>query len=241
MNQVSFIKIVIWPRLLKTFKIFLVTLGLGALAMIVLSFTPLPYKANHWLGTYKSECYFEPGYIVMFGGSGMPSGDNLIRLYYTAQIANKYGNCKIIIAHPLDSDVYADMINELIVRKIELARIYFEKYGTNTRSQVLCLAKDFPHIKNVGIVIVTSPDHVLRSVLAFRKLGFKKICGCPAFESDMNIDLSYNAKKIGGRKYIPDIGGNLGIRYNFWNYLKLEITCLREYTALFYYLLNDWI
>ena len=40
---------------------------------------------------------------------------------------------------------------------------------------------------------------------------------------------------------MPDISGNPDLRYTFWNYLKLEITCLREYVAIAYYWMNDWI
>jgi uncharacterized SAM-binding protein YcdF (DUF218 family) len=241
MDQESSLRKSIWLTLLKTIKIFLISLGSIALLLLVIAFTPLPYRAIHWLGTVKSRCIIKPEYIIMFGGSGMPSENNLIRLYYTAAIADKYNTCKIIIAHPLDSAVYADMVNELTIRDIDSARIYFEKRGTNTRSQILNISKNFPQLKNSGIIIVTSPEHIYRSILAFNKLGYKNICGIPAFESDMFVDLSFSAKKIGGRKFIPDIGRNLSIRYNFWSYLKMEITCLREYTALIYYWLNNWI
>jgi uncharacterized SAM-binding protein YcdF (DUF218 family) len=241
MDQNSYLKIGFWPRLIKTIKIFLIIIGSISVIMLILSFTSLPYRAIHFLGTYKSKCYFKPDYIVMFGGSGMPSEDNLIRLYYTAAIAEKYGECNIVIAHPIDSVTYADMITELTIRNIDLSRIFFEQHGTNTRSQALFISKEFPQMKNSRIVIVTSPEHILRSVLTFRKLKFIKTSGCPAFESDMYTDLSFNARRIGGKKYIPDIGGNLGLRYNFWNFMKMEITCLREYTAIFYYWLNDWI
>ena len=240
-DQNSYFKKLTWLRLLKTIKLILITLGFFSLIMLVLAFTSLPYCANNWLGTYKSKCACVPEYVVMFGGSGMPSENNLIRLYYTAAIANNYPSCIIIMAHPIDSSVYAEMINELTKKGIDTSRIFFEKQGTNTRSQVLFLEKDFPQLKSSNVIIVTSPEHILRTVLTYKKLGFKKCCGYPAFGSDMNIDLSFNSKKIGGSKFIPDIGGNLSFRYNFWNYLKLEITCLREYTALFYYWLNNWI
>ena len=39
---------------------------------------------------------------------------------------------------------------------------------------------------------------------------------------------------------MPEVGNNLNIRYNFWNYLKLEITCLREFSAIAYYKI-EWL
>jgi hypothetical protein len=53
--------------------------------------------------------------------------------------------------------------------------------------------------------------------------------------------LKYSHKKLGGKKFTPDVSENMGLRYNYWNYLKLEITCLREFAALCYYKVNGWI
>lgn len=177
----------------------------------------------------------------MLGGGGMPSGDNLMRLNYTFDLARENKTSGIIIVHPLDSSVYAKMKNELIIRDIDSLRIFFESHGTNTRSQALGLAKMFPKTVNAKITIVTSPEYMLRSVLVFRKIGYKNIGTCPAFEENMATDLSFDGKNLGGRKYIPDIGKNVNIRYNFWSYLKIEIDCLREFTALTYYKLKGWI
>jgi len=57
----------------------------------------------------------------------------------------------------------------------------------------------------------------------------------------MFIDLDYAHRRIGGKVWVPDVSQDTGMRYTFWNYLKLEITCLREYAAIAYYWLNDWI
>jgi len=170
----------------------------------------------------------------------MPSEENLIRLYYTAVVGNT-GNFPVIVAHPFDSTVYDKIKQELMIRGIDSSRIFFEKSGSNTRAQALNLVKYFPETVHSKIVLVTSPENVLRSVLVFRKLGFTNVGGCPAFGSDMNIDLSFDSNLLGGKKYIPDVGNNLKLRYNFWNYLKLEIICLREFTALGYYKLMGWI
>lgn len=89
--------------------------------------------------------------------------------------------------------------------------------------------------------MVSSPEHVYRSLLTFRKLGFSGITGAPAFEQALFSDLAYQHLSIGGKTYLPDVSTQTDLRYTLWNYLKLEITCLREYLALVYYKWNDWI
>ena len=91
------------------------------------------------------------------------------------------------------------------------------------------------------MAIVTAPENMYRTLLSFRKLGFAKVSGAPAFDQAMFIDFGYGHRRIGGKAWVPDVSGSLDLRYNFWNYLKLEVTCLREYVAIGYYWLNGWI
>ena len=95
--------------------------------------------------------------------------------------------------------------------------------------------------KQKRMLVVTSPENMYRTVKAFRKAGFTEVGGESAFEVAMFVDLGYNHKRIGGKKYLPDVSDDMALRFNFWNYLKLEITCLREYVAIVYYKLNGWI
>ena len=177
----------------------------------------------------------------MLGGSGMPSEENLIRLYFTAQLANKFPESKIIIAHPFDNNVYNCMLNELVIRGVNTNRIVFEGKGTNTRSQAINTALKYPDVRNNTMVLVSSPEHIYRSIKVFKRAGFNFVGGCPTIEKDMTIDLKFCSKKLGGKKCVPDVGQNIDMRYNFWNYLKLEIICFREYSAILYYKLNGWI
>jgi len=208
--------------------------------MCLLAFTSLPYWARYSLGVHKGKYNFKPGYIIMLGGNGMPSEDNLMRLYYTADIGTKYNLAKIILAHP-DSMIYGKMKKELIIKGIDSTRIFFETKGKNTRAEALNIAAVFPEAVNAKVVIVSSPEHIYRAFLVFRKAGFTNIGACPSFENDVSIDLTYDERKLGGRKHIPDIAKNISMRYNFWSYFKLEITCLREYMALGYYYIKGWI
>ena len=92
------------------------------------------------------------------------------------------------------------------------------------------------------ILVISSPEHLRRSVKCFRKLGFYHVNGLPAFEKAIEADLFFVDKKLGGRK-IPgtDVGSNLQVRYQFWTHLRYEVIVMREYLAIFYYKLKGWM
>lgn len=230
-----------WPIIKKVFQKIFLGLGVFSFILLVFSFTRVPFDIHWWLGTNSSKYYFKPDHIVFLGGSGMPSESNLIRIYYASALAERYPKAKVLIVHPIDDDVIDLMRDEMILRQIDSSRIQIEKKGANTREQALMIAKDFPEMLNQNIVLVTSPENMMRTMKVFWNAVFKHVGGEPAFENAMFVDLSYDHKKVGGKKYTPDVSSNLALRYNFWNYLKLEITCLREFTALAYYKLNGWI
>lgn len=224
----------------KSVIVVLLISGMLFFVMIFLAFTRIPFDIHRWLGEHHSEWSFKPETIIMLGGSGMPSESNLIRLYYTSVLAKKFNQTDIIIAHPKVTAVADSMKAYLFHDGIEKFRITGMLKGTNTREQAQQLLSSFPLIENKNCVIVTSPENMCRSVATFRKCGFKNIGGAAAFENAMFIDLGYDFGKAGGKKYVPDISSNISLRYNFWNYLKLEITCLREFFAIAYYKLNGW-
>jgi uncharacterized SAM-binding protein YcdF (DUF218 family) len=92
-----------------------------------------------------------------------------------------------------------------------------------------------------SILIVTSPEHLYRAVLSFRKAGFKKVDGLPAFENTIESDLSFDDSSLGGKKWIPGIGKNLTVRYEFWRQMRYEELILREWMAIVYYKVKGWI
>lgn len=230
-----------WPTIKKVFRKIFIGFGIFSFVLLVFSFTRVPFDIHWWLGKNGSEYYFKPDHIVFLGGSGMPSESNLIRIYYTSALAKKHPKAKVLVAHPIDEEVIALIRLEMIQKGIDSSRIEIEKRGTNTREQAITIAEDFPEMLNQNIVLVTSPENMMRTVKVFWKAGFKHVGGEPAFENAMFVDLAYNHIKVGGKKYSPDVSSNLALRYNFWNYLKLEITCLREFVALGYYKFNGWI
>jgi len=228
-------------RLLGWFGWLCMGMGLVALMMIALAFTSLPFKAHRWLGTGGGLCIEAPEMIILLGGSGMPSGPELMRCNEAAQWAVRYPGSRVLLVLPVDTALADAMLKELGVKGVTPSRIDLLMHGRNTREQALDVVAAFPGSLERSTAVVTAPENMYRTLLTFRKLGFSDIAGAPAFDHALFDDLAYGYRGIGGKPYMPDVSGNMSLRYDFWNRLKLEITCLREYAALGYYKLNGWI
>lgn len=229
---------------LSILKWLLVSLGILFLIINILALTPAPFYMHRSLGEdaaweEDSTTQFTPDYIIMFGGAGMPSESNLIRLYYTAEIAGKLHK-PIILVHPEDSVCQVEMSKFLVNYSISPDSIMYMTGGSNTRSQSVCLADTFPLLKNASSLIITAPEHLSRTLKCLKKCGIENIRGIGAFESTVDFDLELRKDKLKGNKYIPDIEST-NLRYTYWNYLQLEIICFREYFATAYYYMKDWI
>ncbi len=161
------------------------------------------------------------------------------------------------------------MKKELILRGIAPERIMLENTGTNTRAQAINIQKlmtiddlgltdsTSQYLTNIinqqspiqsttvnrksSILIVTSPEHLYRAVKTFKKAGFIKVDGLAAFEQAIESDISFNSRKLGGRKFIPDAGENITLRYQFWSQMKYELLVIREWFAIIYYWLMGWV
>jgi uncharacterized SAM-binding protein YcdF (DUF218 family) len=195
------------------------------------------------LGVSEHELTEEPKYIVVMSGSGIPSESGLMRTYKAAEIAKEYEFAKIIITMPGDtSDTTAAcylMKNELMIRNVAKDRIFFENIGTNTRSQALEVQKLIKG--NPPIVIVTSPEHIFRSIKTFHKIGLTNIAGKAAYSQPVLASFDFDDDDLGGNNMIPNIGKNNQLRYQFWSHLKYQIIVYREYSAIAFYKLKDWI
>jgi len=182
----------------------------------------------------------------MLGGAGIPSGDGLIRSFYTAKLATAHPEARVIIAMPGD---IADSLSaprlvagELLLRGVKKNSISYENTGHNTREQAMKLAAGKTTAQlNQPLTLITSPEHMKRAVLTFRKSGFTMVSGLPAFEYSLDADLTFRDSDLKGNSLAPPIGNNLQVRYQFWNHLKYEISVLREYFGLAYYKLRGWI
>ena len=218
--------------------------GIFFLICVVLALTEKPFWGYYWLGTSKSEMKWKPEVIVVLGGGGMPSQSNLMRGWYAASAAKSFPEAKLILSMPGDiSDSLSTprlMEKELLLRKVSAENIIFENQGTNTRAQALNCADIIN--RNTPVLLITSPEHMRRAVLCFKKAGFQKVNGLPAFENALEADLKFDDDKLGGNKtLVPDVGENINARYQLWNHLKYEILIAREITALAYYRLRGWI
>lgn len=235
----------IFQVLLRLVKVFSIIAGILAIVLIIISFTTLPFKGIYWLGTSALKTEVTPEYIIVMGGSAMPGKSGLIRSYYASIVAEEFKDSDIIIALPGDiSDSGSSirlMQKELEIRNIIPERIILENKGKNTRFQALEVQKIIP-VKKSSIIIVTSPEHMRRSILSFEKIGFQYVNGVPAFDAVHDFELIFNDKELGGKNlFLPEIGDNTQIRYQFWKHLQYEIIFMREMMALFYYKLKGWI
>lgn len=234
-------------RLGNLLRKILVVSGILFLITLALSFTSLPFWGYYWLGTSKSNVTERPDYIILLGGGGMPSESSLMRVFFVHRAAMESPNSLIVISipgNPNDSTSTANLVaKELISKGISTNRILYEQKGTNTRSEALNLQKfNGADMTNKSLLLVTSPEHMRRAVLTFRKAGFLRINALPTFENAIEANLFFDDAKLGGNKsFVPGIGSNTEVRYQFWNHLKYEILITREMFALGYYKLRGWI
>ncbi|MFM7216774.1 MAG: YdcF family protein [Bacteroidota bacterium] len=225
----------------------LYTAGAVFITILILSFTTLPYWMYHDLGTYGEESIVEPEYIVLLGADGMPSETNLMRCDRAASLAGLFPSSILIIALPVDSgsDFFSSshykMQQELQLKGVDSVRIRHESSGRNTRDQAIRISgKMIP--ENAPTVIVTSPEHMYRSIRTFRKAGLREVGGRSAFGNPLESELDLTAAELGGRE-MPGTGTakQTQLRYQFWNHLRYQVICYREYVAIAYYKLKHWI
>lgn len=214
--------------------------GTMFLALVLLAFTRVPFDAHRWLGMAAGECSSPPTLIVVLGGSGMPSGPELLRLHRAAEVAGEWPKAALAVVHPGDPAALQAMIFELELRGVHRSRIVPVNEGDNTRAQALAVARLLAG-QQARLALVTAPENMYRSVLAFRKAGLSEVSGVPAWDHAMYHEFDYGHREIGGKGWVPDVSDAPGLRYTWWNYLKLEVTVLREGAAIAYYGLNGWI
>lgn len=222
----------------------IVTLGLIFLAMIVLSFTGFPFKVHHYLGTAKSGTIENADYIIVMGAGGMPSPQGLMRCYYAAQAAKAFPKANVLITMPanpkqfLESDAFK-MYESVAAYGVAPGRFLFEIHGTDTHSQACAIKAILKDELQKNLLVVTTPEHVYRSVLTFEKCGFDNVFGLPAFQGYTEDELLYTPEER--QQTVKPVHRNLSLRYNMWNYLKLQIDVMREMLALGYYKLAGYI
>ena len=249
----------------------MIIFGSVFLLQIILALTSAPFWIWYGMGTKHAGISRPPDYIVVLGGGGMPSESGLMRCWYAGKAAGFFPNAKVIIALPGDTadslSSVRGMKRELILRGIAPERILFEDSGTNTRAQAINIFKRISNIEqrrmnldrmrhpassiqhpvsgirhpSSGILLITSPEHLYRAVLVFKKAGFLKVDGLPAFEEAIEADITFKGKKLGGRRWVPDVGESITVRYQFWTQMHYEMLVVREWMATGYYWVKGWI
>lgn len=233
---------------LKALKITFITVSAVLIFCVLFSFTTGPFWLYYWLGTSESNHSFQPDYIIIMGGSGYPSESALMRSWYAAEAWKKHPSATVIISQPAAACVRPELSDawgirrDLMTRGVDSSLILLEIKGKNTRDEGLEVMKIAPGAANANCLIVTSPEHMRRSVQVFRKLGFRHLGGEPTFNASGPVDLDYKDNQLGGRNIpLPEVGGSVQLRYQFWNHLRYQVICYRELVGLVWYKLRGWI
>jgi uncharacterized SAM-binding protein YcdF (DUF218 family) len=227
-----------WKRLLMA-------CGVLFLALLLVALLGLPWPVYTWLGRDAKPLKGVPDYIVMMGGGGIPSESGLMRCYQTALMAGQFPQAQVVVAMPLepgeDDEHPSTVVRELMQRGVVIERIAQEGRGRHTREQAVRVRELTRRgDREPVLLLVTSPEHMRRSLLAFRKAGFRSVHGSPVYGQNLEADVSYPSA-TGGRKLVPNLGGSLMLRYRLWDNLIVEIKVLRELAALGYYKAKGWI
>jgi uncharacterized SAM-binding protein YcdF (DUF218 family) len=210
--------------------VFVTLAGWVFVAQIVIGFTGLPHELTSWLAGNDFRSDGAPRYVVVLGGGGIPSETGLIRTYHAAAFDVAHTGLTHIVALPSDGDPTTNSVgrmrDELVMRGIPAASIRMEYRGRDTHEQAANVRTLLgPDALNQSVIVVTSPYHLRRALLCFRKEGFRRVSGLPA-------------QSIGAE---ADLGPGVAWRYVFWSNLENTIAAARELLALLQYGLKGWI
>lgn len=191
-----------------------------------------PWPLKYWLIGLGAQPEIAPRYVVVLGGGGIPSESGLIRTYWAAAYGITLTNATFIVSLPAEESVVPGktsvelMRDELIMRGIPANSILMETKGKNTYQQARNIRRMLGDAAlNEQIVVVTSGFHMRRSILCFRKQGFK------------HVGAEF-AEGIGAE---ADPGPFAFWRYTFWHNLEREASMIRELIAMVGYKLLGWI
>lgn len=215
-------------------------LGRGAMTVAAIAFflqvtiglLGIPGWLIGWLAHDAAELDVPPRYVVVLGGGGIPSASGLIRTYYAAEIGTNLTGATFIVSLPCDGDPETNSVgrmrNELVLRGISRSAVRMEYRSFNTHEQAVSIARMLGEgALAEPMLLVTSPYHVRRALLCFRKAGFKRVACAAAYDVGPEAD-------FGG-------GMQLNLRYGLWANLQALVDFERELVALALYGLKGWI
>jgi len=220
--------------------------GIAALVITGLCFTKVPYRLYYRLSADPEVLQGAPTHIVVLGGGGIPSQSGLIRAYHGAAMARRFDEAVVIVALPAgagEGRETEEMRQEVVMRGVPEERVQVESHGRNTREQAMGILEMIGGSgEDARVLLVTSPDHMRRSLLTFRKLGFEHIAAGAAFDDAVDADMTYASADLGGRGGIlPDVGASMMLRYRIWNNFSFLLDAARESCAMAYYRVRGWI
>jgi uncharacterized SAM-binding protein YcdF (DUF218 family) len=224
-------------------KLFIIA---GIFFMIQVGFAVfgVPRAIVNWLKCADIRKVTDPAWIVVLGGSGIPSTTTLIRSYYGAYYAVNHPQARCIVALPVkgkpEGGSVGRMKNELILRGVAANRIEMEHKGLNTYQQAENVFQMIgPARRSEPIVIVTSPYHMRRAYLCFKKAGFNVVGCLPANSTGSEDDYKQAVVAWSGFPNIGHVIGNL--RYGLWSNMTAQVWISRELLGLLVYKLHGWI
>lgn len=198
-------------------------LGLVFATAVAAASMGVPEDAQHWLAGgagYSSEA----DYILLLPCGGIPSSCMLMRAHKAAEEHSKNPKARIIVSQivqgPIEQSTLWQIRNELVFRGVPADAILFETKARSTAEHAKYIKEaKLGDMEKDRFLIVTSPTHIRRSVMAFRAAGFRHTYAAPAFDVYGNEDL----------------GDGLFFRYGLWGSLSLEIEVIRELIAIGWY------
>jgi len=190
----------------------------------------MPEPIVRWMIGLNETTLGKPAVIVVLGGGGIPSETGLIRTYHAARLAERCPDASLVVALPSDGNPddnsVGRMKGELVMRGVSPEIIRMEHKGRDTHEQAINIRSMLgEEALRQPLVIVTSPSHIRRSLLCFRKQGFEQATGFAAYAVGAEADL----------------GPLTGLRYSFWSNQRLWIEYVREWCAMAVYKLRGWI
>ena len=224
-------------------KRFLIICGIVFVIQMGFAVFGVPHPVSDWLRCSKISKIENPQWIIILGGSGIPSTATLIRSYYGAYCALAHPDADCIVALPAKGNPATGntgrMKHELVLRGVNPARIKMEYHGMNTHQQAVNIAKMIKD-KNRPIIVVTSPYHMRRAYLCFKKAGFKNIGCLPANSTGGEKD--YELAQIAWSGVSFNIGHTIGwLRYGIWSNMTAQIWMSRELLGIMIYKSRRWI
>ncbi len=189
-----------------------------------------PQWLGDWLRGSEAVPTVPPRYVIVLGGSGIPSESSLIRAYRAAEFGLGLTGATFIVSLPAeqapDTSSVGRLRDELVLRGISREAIRMEYAALTTHEQ----AVNIRCMLGTGalpepIVVVTSGYHMRRAMLCFRQEGFTHVRSVLAS--------SVGAEAAPGRL--------AWVRYGIWDNAQRETEMARELTALLYYKLRGWI